>query len=288
MRIASLSDIHSNYYALKAVLDDIKRLGSDIQIVVAGDFLNCGPFPRATLELLREVNPLIIRGNHEVYILEQWKKLAPLAPPYRALFAPSRWTANQLTEEELLWLDNLPERAELNGADGSQAVIIHGSPRRNDEGISEKTSDERLNEVFAGEIRPKRLFIHGHTHRPHLRHWRGMVIAGDGSAGIPLDDNIKACYLLAEWDKQQRQWQVEHRRVAYDRRPVIEGFTRNTRYNEGGPFMKLIKQGYVTGYNANIGAFVADYIADGTWATAADDFYHLEQAVDGFLAAQAA
>ncbi len=52
MRIALISDIHSNLTALEAVLADIERAGVD-QIVFLGDAATLGPHPREVVAHLR-------------------------------------------------------------------------------------------------------------------------------------------------------------------------------------------------------------------------------------------
>lgn len=53
MRIAALSDIHSNVFALEAVIADLKQRGADV-VVNLGDILY-GPIePRSTYDLLME------------------------------------------------------------------------------------------------------------------------------------------------------------------------------------------------------------------------------------------
>jgi predicted phosphodiesterase len=282
LRIVAISDIHSNLPALKAVLEDIKQFGSDVTLAVVGDFINCGPFPRETLETLRELNPVFVRGNHEDYVINQSKRSHEPVPPHRALRAPSRWTASQLTAEEINWLEDLPEVVRLPAPDGAEVVLAHGSPRRNDEGVSPEITQEKLAEIYAEEIQPNRLFIHGHTHRPTLIHWRDMVITNDGSVGIPVDNNPEACYLFAEWNGNN--WRVEHHRVDYDRLPLIKAVNRNAQYDQSGPYMKLILENILNGHSCRIPLFVNKYIEGRTWEGLADDFEHLEQAVDHHLA----
>lgn len=53
MRIAVISDIHSNLLALKAVLEDIKKRGVDIT-VCTGDLVGYCTYPNEVIELLRE------------------------------------------------------------------------------------------------------------------------------------------------------------------------------------------------------------------------------------------
>jgi predicted phosphodiesterase len=282
LRIVSISDIHSNYPALKAVLADIKKFGADITLVVVGDFINCGPFPRETLDTLRELNPIFVRGNHEDYVINQSKRTHAPVPPHRALRAPSRWTASLLTTAEIKWLEDMPEVVRLAAPDGAEVIIAHGSPRRNDEGVSPEISQEKLAEVYAGEIQPNRLFLHGHTHRPALIHWQDMVIVNDGSVGIPVDNNPFACYAYAEWNG--KAWQVEHHRVDYDREAVRRAVRRNAQYDQAGPYMRLILQNIIHGHSCRIPLFVNRYLEGRTWEGLEDDFPHLEQAIDHHLA----
>ena len=68
MRIAILSDIHGNIWALEAAVADAKRHAVDL-IVNAGDILS-GPLdPAATADYLMPLNWPTIRGNHERQLL---------------------------------------------------------------------------------------------------------------------------------------------------------------------------------------------------------------------------
>jgi predicted phosphodiesterase len=287
LRIAAISDIHANLPALEAVLEDIEKLGRDVQIIVAGDFLNCGPFPRETLELLRPLpNTVIIAGNHEEYVLEQDRAMrnGGVQPPFRSLFAPSIWTASLLTTEELDWLRDLPRQAQLDGPDGSQVKIVHGSPRHQTEGITPELDEVGLLEIFDGHIQPGRLWISGHTHRPvHIR-WRGMTITNCGSVGAPYDSDRRASYLLAEWDEGRRDWYVEHRRLAYDHTRALQAMEANAAYDQGGPFMRLMWYGLKIGRPCELRRFVSAYSALGEYPAPPDDFPHLEKAVEAHLA----
>ncbi len=287
MKIAAFSDIHANLYALQAVLEDISRLGGDVQLVVAGDFLNCGPFPRETLELIRALpGAVIIAGNHEEYVLEQDAALqnGGVKPPYRTLFAPAIWTTNQLTREELEWLRELPRQATLAGPDGSQVAIVHGSPRHQTEGLTPDLDELRLNEIFEGQVAPTRLWISGHTHRPVIIRWRGMTITNCGSVGAPFDGDHRASYLLAEWDERQADWYVEHRRVAYDHEKALAAMQANSAYDQGGPFMRLMWYNLKIAGTCDVRSFVSHYTKLGDYPAPPDDFPHLERAVEVHLA----
>lgn len=69
--IAAISDIHSNFFALEAVLKDIKQRNAN-QIVNLGDILYGPIAPKATYELLMEHQKdiITIRGNQDRQIYE--------------------------------------------------------------------------------------------------------------------------------------------------------------------------------------------------------------------------
>ena len=69
MRIAIVSDIHSNLEAFQEVLVDIDRLQVD-GIVSLGDNIGYGPEPEAVLQLIRRHDISSILGNHERGIVE--------------------------------------------------------------------------------------------------------------------------------------------------------------------------------------------------------------------------
>ena len=80
MRIAVLSDIHSNFHALSAVIADAEKRSPDWWIFL-GDYITDCPYPHRTVEFLRdfaETHPcVLIRGNREDYMINQRKSPQP-------------------------------------------------------------------------------------------------------------------------------------------------------------------------------------------------------------------
>ena len=66
MKIAVFSDLHGNYQATKAILDDIKNNNYD-EIICLGDIIGIGPKSKETLELVLNSNIDIVLGNHDLY-----------------------------------------------------------------------------------------------------------------------------------------------------------------------------------------------------------------------------
>ena len=84
MKLAVISDLHGNYYALSAVMEFLRRQQID-GIIGLGDFVTDGPFPQRMMGVLREMQEefpcYLVRGNREEYLLENlwqpqnWKRV---------------------------------------------------------------------------------------------------------------------------------------------------------------------------------------------------------------------
>ena len=116
MRIAAIYDIHGNFPALEAVLEDVRDAKVD-QVVVGGDVLP-GPMPRETLACLLELDIPVqfIVGNGEIAVLEQaaGRNPAGVPEPYRPAV---RWNAEQIHPEYDRLLAAWPQttRIEIHG-----------------------------------------------------------------------------------------------------------------------------------------------------------------------------
>ena len=73
MRVAVLSDIHSNYYAFKACYEDAIKCGTEMFIFL-GDYVSDLSEPQRTMDLVYEIQSnyptICLRGNREGYMLD--------------------------------------------------------------------------------------------------------------------------------------------------------------------------------------------------------------------------
>ena len=68
-RIALFTDIHGNYQALTAIIEDIKKREIENTICL-GDNMSLGPNPNECLDLVINNNIPMTMGNHELYYLK--------------------------------------------------------------------------------------------------------------------------------------------------------------------------------------------------------------------------
>jgi predicted phosphodiesterase len=154
MRYLILSDIHANREAFSAVLSFVRRKRWD-KAIFLGDLVGYGANPNQTVDLLRELRPLVaIRGNHDKVCsgIENGELFN------RVALQAAMWTRQKLTVSNLKWLHQLPEGPAV--VDGAFA-ISHGTPIDEDAYIFGEI--EALN-VFRQTTFPVCFF--GHSHFP--------------------------------------------------------------------------------------------------------------------------
>ena len=69
MRVAVVSDIHSNLHALEAVLAAIEAEATD-ELWCLGDLVGYGADPDACTALVRERSDVCLVGNHDLAVLD--------------------------------------------------------------------------------------------------------------------------------------------------------------------------------------------------------------------------
>jgi diadenosine tetraphosphatase ApaH/serine/threonine PP2A family protein phosphatase len=121
VRIAVISDVHANLYALEAVLDEIDRDPPD-EIWCLGDTIGYGPRPNECCGVVRDRSALTLVGNHDLVALGSAGVGVEDFNPEAA--EASVWTSEQLTDASREFLTALEPTAVRDGFE-----LFHGSPR---------------------------------------------------------------------------------------------------------------------------------------------------------------
>jgi predicted phosphodiesterase len=119
LRVAVLSDVHSNLHALEAVLADVDAAGID-HVWCLGDLVGYGPRPNECVALLRERTATCLVGNHDLVALGK----IPIVAFAGEAAAAAVWTQAVLDEASRAFLDRLEPRATVRGV-----ALYHGSAR---------------------------------------------------------------------------------------------------------------------------------------------------------------
>ncbi|WP_100407267.1 metallophosphoesterase family protein [Bacillus solitudinis] len=217
MRFAFLSDIHGNATALEAVLHDITKQKVD-KIYVLGDLCFRGPEPKRTLDLVRNLNAKVIKGNADEWVV---RGIQPGEVPEKALEMMNlerEWTYKRLTQDDIEYLENLP--SELVIEDGLDLVIhaFHATPDSLFD-IVLPDDTKKIEDVIMQKDDAD-LYISGHTHLPFIRSLHGKNVANTGSVGLPFDGHPLASYLIVEIEEGSHRLHLN--RVPYNREHVVE------------------------------------------------------------------
>ena len=103
MKIAVLSDIHSNIQALKATLLDIEKRGVD-KIICLGDIIAKGVHPKECIELVKQHCDIVLQGNCDVHFSKIHENLEELPEQEKARI---KWNHSMLDSEDREYLANI-------------------------------------------------------------------------------------------------------------------------------------------------------------------------------------
>ena len=218
MLYAIVSDIHGNYTAWAAVLEDIRSIGVE-RIVCLGDVVGYGPEPGRCVQSIRDVAYACILGNHDAVVTKKLDSRA-FNEHARKLI---EWTELQLNPEEIEYLSTLNyEFSEENFR------CVHGDCDAPHEfNYIVDCDDARLtwNKIT------EHIVFCGHSHLPAVfvttrdgsemcslpaqdfsLEEQNRYIVNVGSVGSPRDDDLRASYVL--FDSETKS--IFFRRICYD------------------------------------------------------------------------
>jgi predicted phosphodiesterase len=215
MRIAVLSDIHSNLLALDAVL---AAIGPVDAVWHLGDVVGYGPDPDGVVGRLRSIGATGVKGNHDAAAVGG-SEIDWFNPDARRAMEWTRTTINRATSA---WLEALPQTIS-----SGEWTLVHGSPR---EPLWEYVTSVPVARANLAVLE-SRVGLHGHTHLPvafveddgrievvspgdgsvlELRGRRALV--NPGSVGQPRDGDPRSSYCILDTDADTVSWH----RTGYD------------------------------------------------------------------------
>lgn len=228
MKLAVISDIHGNMQALEAVLADIQNENCE-KILCLGDIAMAGPEPEKTIKLIMDMAKKddfeIIQGNTDEMIGDCTQKtVEKVKNAFPIMGEALEDDCKIISDESNLFLKNLPKQKSLL-IEGVKILMVHGSPRRNDENILPDMPMEQIEEIIA-EIDADIVFC-GHTHMPcgYMTN-SGKIVVNDGSVGRPFTQNPQACYVLATFKDGKSE--ITHKFIDYDRQTASEILAKRT------------------------------------------------------------
>ena len=221
MRLALISDIHSNVQALERVLARLDQEKTDL-ILNLGDLVGYNASPNECLELLQNHPVLSLAGTHDRALLD-----VELAQHFNIIaYQAIIWSREQVRPEFLEFFQNLPLTRE-----GTDYLACHGTPTSPDSYINYHFQGKRVLKMLDKGL-GRRVCFFGHTHRRALwyKDIRGKVatqainpgkifldsqchyLINPGSVGQPRDGNPEAAYAIFD----DQEFSIQFKSVPYN------------------------------------------------------------------------
>ncbi len=204
MRIAVVSDIHANMYALDALRDVLRD--ADLTVCL-GDLTGYYCQPDEVCSEMRRSGALCLRGNHDQYALTETPARVPDAVKWGVEF-----TRAHISAENRAWLETLTPMHTVTWDDFS-ALLVHGAPWDPLEAYL-YADNPRLVELEGLDFD---LVAFGHTHRALYGPGRPILL-NPGAVGQSRDAAAEACAAVVDTETRA----IELLRRPYDPRPVID------------------------------------------------------------------
>lgn len=216
-RAAVITDIHGNVPALEAALRRLDELAVD-DVYCGGDLVGYGPRPNEICRTIEERGIPTIYGNYDYAIARDDDDCGCFypTPKDREIGQGSvAWTLEHTDERSKRFMHDLPFDLRFDLA-GKRVRLVHGSPRKVNEYLLEDraaSTFERIARLASCDI-----LLFGHTHKPWVHEYGGVLFVNCGSVGKPKDGDPRASFVLLE--DQDADVKVSIERVVYDAQAV--------------------------------------------------------------------
>ncbi|HEV2235339.1 MAG TPA: metallophosphoesterase family protein [Ktedonobacterales bacterium] len=243
MRIAVMSDIHGNCYALDALLADLRQHPAD-QLVCLGDAVQGGAQPAQTVARLRELGCPVVMGNADAWLLTGVE-----TSPNEIITERGRitreWSLAQLAPDDRAFIAAFAPTVELALEGGRRLLCCHGSPTSFDDLIFPETPQEQV-ERLLGPFAPA-IVCGGHTHIQYVRRFGAGMYFNPGSVGLVYErfqpggypKRFDAWAEYAVLSSEGDRLALEFRRVPYDVAAL-----RATILASGHPYAAVLAEEY--------------------------------------------
>ena len=211
--VAVITDVHANLPALQAALERIEELGVE-RVYCGGDLVGYGPHPNEVCALIAARRIPTVYGNYDYAIARDQDDCgcAYITPHDRELGALSvAWTLANTTPQSKEFMRSLPFDLRLK-VGRTHVHLVHGSPRKVNEYLFEDKPASLYERLARAES--DAVLVFGHTHKPWIREYGGVLFVNCGSVGKPKDGDARAAFALLRATDAGAEATIE--RVSYD------------------------------------------------------------------------
>ena len=150
MKVAVLSDLHANAQALEAVMNDVINQGCE-HVFCLGDLALAGPQPKEVVDYVMAQNTwTVIQGNTDKMIAQYGQEGVDfLNEQYPVMANALQDDMMRLDDAHRAYLADLPPMLSVD-IEGCSVLLVHGSPRANNEDIMPGMPLDAIEEIIDG------------------------------------------------------------------------------------------------------------------------------------------
>jgi len=219
MRIAILSDIHSNLEALTKAFETIDQSDVD-EVYCLGDIVGYGARPNECVDLIRQRATKCVLGNHDLAAVD----ISEAGYFTKHGRVAAEWTNKILSDENRQFLSKLPYRDE-----SGSITLVHANPEEPEHWAYIVTLEDA--EPQFEHFRSQLCFI-GHSHIPFIcgedlesfelkKEVRFLINVG--SVGQPRDGHPELSFGILDTG----EWTYQNVRAAYDVKSAANAIVEN-------------------------------------------------------------
>lgn len=215
MKIAAISDIHGNLYALMKILEDIDMQKVDL-IVCLGDLVGYGPHPNEVIAIIRRRGLPCLKGNYDASVVDggftyiRDTNINSFALP---------WAVDEVRESNKYFLNSLPNTLEYD-FEGVQVQFVHGSTNAINEYLFEDGANTKeIMNIFSGDV-----LVCAHTHIPSLKKFGNKTFVNVGSVGKPKIGRPNPTYCILNINGPS-DINVEFKELEYEFKKIVKDCT---------------------------------------------------------------
>ncbi len=215
MKIAVISDIHGNLYALMKALEDIEDQKVDT-IICLGDLVGYGPHPNEVVAMIKRRNIICLKGNYDASVVDgsytyiRENTINSFSLP---------WVVDELRAANRFYLNSLPTSITLE-FEGRKILFVHGSPNK----INEYMLEDGANTSEIMKNLKEDALVCAHTHIPSVKSFGDKLFINDGSIGKPKIGRPNPTYCLLEIERN-KPIKAEIKEITYDTKGIIKDMT---------------------------------------------------------------
>ena len=227
MKFAVITDVHGNFDALEAVLDDIDRKGDVDKIYNLGDNIGVGHETNKVLDYIFDRDDMeIIAGNHDEAVMSLVNDTPYPEDLKDKFFEHHQWIENHLDEDYYDKLNELPRVIEKNFGNKKVLFIHYEIPNEQLSAPIDKQpfspitepTEEAMQTLFSDKQAD--LIVIGHNHTVHLFDDKEKIYFNPGAVG--LNNGAHAVYGLVTIEEDVIS--IDRVKVAYDNEEFLRGF----------------------------------------------------------------